>query len=170
MLSDYPNYREDLIFNNEARAMETVYDAIRSIRNIRSKFNISPSIKVNVKIQGEEALYKTVESYLKRLARVENIEYINNENEVDKQAASAVVQNSKIIVPLVGLIDINEEINRQNKKLDKLNKEKASLTARINNQKFVESAPVDVVQKTKDRIAEIEAEAGAISELIKNLS
>ena len=170
MLSDYPNYREDLVFNNEARAMETVYDAIRSIRNIRSKFNISPSIKVNVKIQGEEALYKTVESYLKRLARVENIEYINNENEVDKQAASAVVQNSKIIVPLVGLIDINEEVNRQNKKLDKLNKEKASLTARINNQKFVESAPVDVVQKTKDRIAEIEAEAGAISELIKNLS
>lgn len=69
-----------------------------------------------------------------------------------------------------GLIDINEEISRQNKKLDKLNKEKASLTARINNQKFVESAPVDVVQKTKDRIAEIEAEAGVISELIKNLS
>ena len=98
------------------------------------------------------------------------IEFINNEALLDKQSASAVVQNSKIIIPLKGLIDIEQEISRQNKKLDKLNQEKNSLQNRINNEKFVNSAPIEVVQKTKDRINEIEAESVIIKNLIDNLS
>ncbi len=170
MLSDYPEYDEKFNFEEDSKAMEIVFGAIRSIRNIRSSFNIAPSIKVNVKIQGEHELYKKVTGYLKRLARVEEIEFIDDNAQTDKQSAIAVVQNSKIIVPLKGLIDIEQEIARRNKKLDKLNSEKNSLTARVNNKNFVQSAPEEVVQKTRGRIAEIEAEAKAIEELIKNLS
>ena len=170
MLSEYPSYDEKFDFEEDSKAMEIVFDAIRSIRNIRQSFNISPSVKVNVKIQGEAELYKKAANYLKRLARVEEIEFINNEALLDKQSASAVVQNSKIIIPLKGLIDIEQEISRQNKKLDKLNQEKNSLQNRINNEKFVNSAPIEVVQKTKDRINEIEAESVIIKNLIDNLS
>ncbi|MDO5437866.1 MAG: hypothetical protein Q4F80_06690, partial [bacterium] len=127
-----------------------------------------PSVKVNIKIQGEVELYKKVQNYLKRLGRVEEIEFADDA--ADKQAASAVVGNSKIIIPLKGLIDIEQEIKRQNKKLEKLNGEKQGLLGRINNENFVKSAPVAVVQKTKERIEEIEAEASVIESLIKNLT
>ena len=168
MLSSYPKYDEKFNFEEDSNAMELVFEAIRSIRNIRSSFNIAPSIKVNLKIQGEKELYKKVESYLKRLARAENIEYV--ENAGVKQSASTVVGNSKIIIPLAGLIDIKEEIQRQNKKLLKLNTEKESLSQRMMNEKFVKSAPLEVVQKTKARIEELSSEIKVIEGLIKSLS
>ncbi len=169
MLSSYPAFRKEFEFGEDSRAMENVFEAIRSIRNIRASFNIAPSIKINVKISGEIELYEKVESYLKRLGRVENIELCKKDIQ-DKQSASAVIGNSKITVPLKGLIDIEQEIKRQNKKLDKLTAEKDGLLKRINNEKFISSAPFEVVQKTKDRIEEIKTESKAIKELISNLS
>lgn len=75
----------------------------------------------------------------------------------------------KIIVPLENLIDFNEEIARQQKKLDKLVAEKKSLSGRINNPKFVANAPQDLIQQTKDRIEEITLQENTISDLIRNL-
>ncbi len=169
MLSEFPEYDEKLNFKEDSKSMETVFEAIKSIRNIRSSFNISPAQKLNIKIKGEIELYKKVQNYLKRMGKVENIDFIENE-ENDKQSASAVVDNSKIIVPLKGLIDIEQEIKRQNKKLEKLNNEKNSLSLRMNNEKFVKSAPEAVVKQTKERITEIETETKTIEDLIKNLS
>ncbi|MCD8025054.1 MAG: valine--tRNA ligase [Candidatus Gastranaerophilales bacterium] len=168
MLSCYPVYNKDFEFEEDSKAMEVVFETIRSIRNIRSGFNIAPTAKVNIKIEGGINLYKKTEKYLKRLARVENIEY--TVSSTDKQSASAIIGNSKIIVPLIGLIDIEQEISRQKKKLDKLNNEKNGLEARIKNEKFVQSAPKEVVEKTGARIIEIETETASINKLIQNLS
>ena len=71
--------------------------------------------------------------------------------------------------PLENLIDFNEEIARQQKKLDKLTAEKKSLAGRINNPKFVANAPQELIQQTKDRIAEIEGQESTIEELIASL-
>ena len=59
-------------------------------------------------------------------------------------------------------------IARQNKKLEKLQKERQSLEGRINNPKFVSSAPEDVVNSTKARIEEIKSAEDKILELINN--
>jgi valyl-tRNA synthetase len=79
------------------------------------------------------------------------------------------VGNSKIIVPLKGLIDLEEEIARQDKKIQKLEIELKPLLGRINNEKFTSSAPEDVVLKTRERIKEVETEIQAIREIIENL-
>ena len=60
MKSKFPEYNEKFDFEEDSKAMEMVFDAIRRIRNIRQRFNISPSVKVNVQIQGEIELYKKV--------------------------------------------------------------------------------------------------------------
>ena len=85
------------------------------------------------------------------------------------KSASAVVSNSKIIVPLAGLIDLNEEIKRQNKKLEKLLAEKNSLLARTNNEKFMSNAKPELIEQTKNRIEELTVQENAINELIESL-
>ena len=80
------------------------------------------------------------------------------------------VGDTKIIVPLEGLIDIKKEIERQNKKIQKLEAELNSLNGRLNNDKFVNSAPKDVVEQTRARVEEIKTDISTISELIKKLS
>ena len=86
-----------------------------------------------------------------------------------KKSAAAVVWASRIIVPLENLIDFNEEIARQQKKLDKLTAEKKSMEGRINNPKFVANAPKELIEQTKDRINEITLQEKTIEELINSL-
>ena len=172
MLSNFPVYEEKLAFKDENTQMELVFETIKSLRNVRQSFNIPVSAKVNIEIiaaNGEENIFKKVEAYIHRLAKVENIKYVDESHKTIKQSASAVVSNSKIIVPLAGLIDLNEEIKRQNKKLEKLQNEKKSLLARTNNEKFMANAKPELIEQTKNRIEEITVQENAINELIDSL-
>ena len=172
MLSKYPIYDEQLNFVDENTQMELVFETIKSLRNLRQSFNIPVSTKVNIEIlagNDEEKIFEKVESYIHRLARVEEIKYVDESHKTIKQSASAVVSNSKIIVPLAGLIDLNEEIKRQNKKLEKLLSEKNSLLARTNNEKFMANAKPELIEQTKNRIEEIIVQEKAINDLINSL-
>lgn len=169
MLSEFPKYNEKFSFPEAKEQMEALFEATRGIRNIRSEFNVIPGAKINIQIVDGKNLFGTVTEYLKRFAKVDNIEFLDTMPS-DKHSASIVVNDTKIIVPLKGIINIDEEIARQNKKLEKLDNELKSLEGRINNPKFVSSAPADVVNSTKARIEEIKSEKEKISELICNFS
>ncbi len=172
IISEYPVFRNNLVFAKESREMELVFETITSLRNVRQSFNISPSVKCDIEIRAqkdEKPVFEEIEAYIKRLARVENISYADKALSVPKKSASAVVSASTIIIPLENLIDFNEEINRQQKKLEKLTSEQKSLEARINNPKFVENAPADLIEQTQTRIDEITAQTKTINELILSL-
>ncbi len=170
--AEYPQYKEEYHFPTEAKEMELVFETITSLRNVRQSFNISPSIKVNIEVLApseEKPVFEAVIPYLQRLARVENVKFIDNTDNSSKKSATAVVSASKIIIPLENLIDMDEEIARQNKKLDKLLKEKSSLESRVNNPKFVEKAPKELVEETKAKIEELSGQQKAIEDFINLL-
>ena len=172
IVADYPQYDEKLAFPQEAKEMELVFETIKSLRNVRQSFNISPALKVNIEIRAnkdEKSIFEAIESYVQRLARVDGITYADADAPIPPKSATAVVSASKIIVPLADLIDLEAETARQQKKLDKLTAEKKSLEGRINNPKFVANAPKDLIEQTKARISEINIQEAAISELITSL-
>ena len=172
IVAEFPTFNEKLEFPKEAEEMELVFETIKSLRNLRQGFNISMSVKFDIEIRAdkkEEPIFKEIEAYIKRLARVENITYGKDNDDAPKKSATAVVWASKIIVPLENLIDFNEEIARQQKKLDKLTAEKKSLSGRINNPKFVANAPQELIKQTKERIEEITLQENTIEQLIDSL-
>ena len=172
MKADFPVYNSELSYPEEAEEMELVMNTISSLRNIRQSFNISPSIKVNVEIRSEgreKEIFKVIEPYIHRLARVEEIAYENINAPMPPKSAAAVVSTSKLVVPLANLIDLEAEITRQQKKLDKLTAEKNSLEGRMKNEKFVANAPKELVEQTNARIEEIKQQSGIIEELITSL-
>ena len=67
------------------------------------------------------------------------------------------------------MIDLDAEITRQQKKLDKLTVEKKSMLGRINNPKFVANAPKELIEQTKARVEEIEIQEKTILDLISSL-
>lgn len=172
MLADFPTYNEKMRFPAEAKEMELVFETIKSLRNVRQSFNISPSVKVNIEIRAEKTekpIFESVLAYIKRLARVENIAFADENLSLPKKSATAVVSASKIIIPLEDLIDINAEIARQQKKLDKLLAEKNSLSGRLSNKKFVENAPKEVIEETQAKVNEISIQQEIIEKLIDSL-
>ena len=172
IVAEFPTFKEKFEFPKEAQEMELVFETITSLRNVRQSFNISPSIKCDIEIRAEKdekTIFEEIEAYIKRLARVENISYANMDAPVPPKSATAVVSASKIILPLADLIDLDAEIARQQKKLDKLTSEKKSMLGRVNNPKFVANAPQDLIEQTKARIAEIEIQEKTIIDLINSL-
>ncbi len=171
--ADYPAYSKELAYPEEAEEMDLVMDTITSLRNIRQSFNISPSIKVNVEIRSEgreKEIFKVIEPYIHRLAKVEEIIYGDISAPMPPKSAAAVVSTSKLVVPLANLIDLDAEIKRQQKKLDKLTTEKNSLEGRMKNEKFVANAPKELVEQTNARIKEINEQSAIIKDLINSLS
>ncbi len=172
IVADFPVFEDKFDFPKEAQEMELVFETITSLRNVRQSFNISPSIKCDIEVRStadEKPIFEAIEAYIKRLARVENISYADMNAEVPPKSATAIVSASKIIIPLADLIDLDAEIARQQKKLDKLTGEKKSLEGRINNPKFVANAPAELIEQTKLRISEIEVQEKAILDLIASL-
>lgn len=172
IVAEFPAFKQDLEFPKEAQEMELVFETITSLRNVRQSFNISPSVKCDIEIRAEKSekpVFEAIEAYIQRLARVENISYADMNAPVPPKSATAVVSASKIILPLADLIDLDAEITRQQKKLDKLTAEKKSMLGRINNPKFVANAPKDLIEQTKARIEEIEIQGKTITDLIESL-
>ena len=169
MKTDFPAYNKEFEYCAESEQMETVFEAIKSLRNLRADFNIPVGTKINIKIDGNEELFSKIIPYIKRLARVEEVTFEKNSKD-EKHCAYCTVGDTKIIVPLEGLIDIQKEIERQNKKIQKFEAELNSLNGRLNNDKFVNSAPKEVVEQTRARVEEIKSEISTISELINKLS
>lgn len=172
MLADYPTYAESLLYSKESKEMEVVFETIKSLRNVRQSFNIAPSVKVNIEIrptESEKQIFKVVESYIQRLARVDEISYASENAPMIAKSASAVVGASTIIIPLTDLIDINAEIARQQKKVDKLINERKSLEGRLNNKNFVDNAPEAVISETRAKVEELCVQQGMIDELLNSL-
>lgn len=172
IVAEYPVFKDSLVYSKEAREMELVFETIKSLRNVRQSFNISTSLKIDIEIRAEKSekpVFEAIEAYIRRLAKVENISYADVDAPIPTKTATAVVSASKIILNLENLIDFNEEIKRQEKKLAKLTGEKKSLEGRINNPKFVANAPQELIEQTKSRIDEITVQENAINELIESL-
>ena len=172
IIAEYPTYKQELSYPTEAEEMKLVFDTITSLRNVRQSFNIPTSATVDVEIRSEgreKEIFKAIESYIHRLAKVNNITYAELDASVPPKSATAVVSTSKLIIPLADLIDLGAEIKRQEKKLDKLTNEKNVLLGRMKNEKFVANAPKELVEQTNSRIEEITAQEGVIKDLIESL-
>lgn len=172
IIAKYLVYEEAMSFPKEAEEMKLVFETITSLRNVRQSFNIPTSATVDVEIRAEgkeKEIFTEIEAYIRRLAKVNNITYAEMNAPTPPKSAAAVVSASKLVVPLADLIDLDAEIKRQEKKLEKLTNEKNSLEGRMKNEKFVANAPKELVEQTNARIAEISAQQDVIKDLIDSL-
>ena len=172
IIANFPKYDEEWAFPKEAEEMNLVFETIKSLRNVRQSFNIPTSATVDVEIRAEgkeKEIFGEIEAYIHRLAKVNNITYANLDAPVPPKSATAVVSTSKLIVPLADLIDLEAEVKRQEKKLEKLTNEKNSLMGRMKNEKFVANAPKELVEQTNARIEEITVQENVIKDLIESL-
>ncbi|MBR2068800.1 MAG: valine--tRNA ligase [Candidatus Gastranaerophilales bacterium] len=166
--TQYPQYDKKFDYNDDAVKMETVFETISALRNVRAEFNVPLGAKIDIIIDKNKELYSQIIPYLERLAKVNSVKF--ETNPAAEKSAFCTVNDTKITIPLAGLIDLNQEIARQQKKMDKLEKELNSIQARLKNQNFVQGAPKEVVEKAKTQKDELEKEINLIKETIKKLS
>ena len=156
MLADYPQ-GEGLLQDEDATAkMEQVMDVIRAIRNIRGEMDVSPAKKISAlldcKNEASLAVMTTGEEYIKALARIEELT-CGVALEQPAQVAKQVSGDVEILLPLAGLINVEEEEKRLTKEIAKTQKDVDMFSKKLSNEKFVANAPAEVLEKDRGKLA-----------------
>jgi len=139
--------------------MQRIMDIVNAIRSIRGEMNVSPGKKIEAHFAVSDALKAELEPHeklLQSLAKLESIVWVDADAEVEN-AALAPLTELKIFLPLAGLVNVAEELARVSKNMEKIEKEMGGLSGRLNNEKFVASAPEAVVTKARADLAGLEA-------------
>ena len=168
----WPTVRTDLHFADEADNMKLLMDIIRSVRNIRAEVNTPMSKKVPLFISAKDAATVAVleanKAYLEKFCNPESLT-IGEGLETPDQAMTAVVTGAELFLPLVGLINLEEEINRLEKELEKWAKEVKLVSGKLSNEKFVSKAPEVLVNAEREKLADYEDKHAVVLKRLEEL-
>ena len=163
IVADWPVFREDLKFLTEEDQMESVMDAICSIRNRRAEMNVPPSKKAALYIlTAKPEIFVGSEGFMQRLAYADEITMLTAEPENLDGMVCCTTATAKLYIPMGQLVNVEKEIERITKELDKAQKNLQSLEAKLGNENFTSRAPEAVV-------ADIRSKADKARELITQL-
>ncbi|HEY3347454.1 MAG TPA: class I tRNA ligase family protein, partial [Nitrospirota bacterium] len=159
-------------FASEAGNMDSLIATIDEIRKIRGELGVKPSLEITANIKplsaGVECFMNANADLIKRLARVGTIE-VSMGLDAPKQAAKAVTPDCEIYVPLEGIVDIDAEVARLKKEIEKTDKEVKPHEGKLANEGFVAKAPPEVLEKTRGIIAELNQKKEKLSESLARL-
>jgi valyl-tRNA synthetase len=153
MVADFPSPDESLVDGQSEEQMAVVMDLTTAIRNIRGEMNVAPAAQVDAVVFGPDRLTSVVKEhghYIEDLARLSALK-MRQDGDRPQVAASAVVRELELFVPLAGVLDFTEESNRLRKEISKLESELDRSEKKLANKTFLDRAPVDVVAKEKDK-------------------
>ena len=168
--ADWPEYGTELIDAEADREMNWVIGLIEEIRSARAQMGVPVGLKLPMVLtEADEAARAALtrnEAIIFRLARVDSV----TEAATPKGSIAIAAPGASFALPLEGVIDVAAEKARLEKALAKIEKDMSGLRNRLNNPKFVASAAEEVVEETREKLAQGEEEAAKIAAAVKRLA
>jgi valyl-tRNA synthetase len=157
MLQAYPEKNSALIHASAEIDVAWLKEIVVGIRTIRSEMNVSPAKAVPLFIANgskqDQIRFKQNHDYLTALAKLSAITWLDKGQEAPV-AATALVGDMELLIPLAGLIDKEAELARLKKEVAKLEGEIKRFESKLGNSNFVAKAPTDVVASEKQKLSE----------------
>ncbi len=174
MVSSWPVYKEQWHFEAEERAVETIKEAVRGIRNVRTGLNVPPSRKAKVYVVSEEDeirdIFEKGRVFFASLGYASEVVIQKEAEGIAEDAVSAVIHKAVIYIPLEELVDIGKELARLTKEREQLTKELARAHGMLNNERFISKAPEAKVKEEKEKLAKYEQMMKQVEERIEQIS
>lgn len=171
MLQAFPQFDESQVDESAMADLEWVKQFIVAIRNIRGEMDISPNKPLDVLLKNaSDEDKRRLEENAKFLASLAKLESTTVLAETDEAPASAtaLVGGLEVLIPMAGLIDVEAELARISKQLEKAQKGLEQVERKLANEKFVNNAPEAVLAKEKEKLAEYsEAKAKLLEQKAK---
>ncbi|WP_286695808.1 valine--tRNA ligase [Spongiibacter sp. UBA1325] len=155
MLQPYPCSNDQGIDEQALSDAEWLKAVITAIRNIRGEMNVPPSKALNVLLRNtseeDSQRLEANRQFLLKLAKLDDIRVLND-GEQAPMAATQLVGDMEVLVPMAGLIDKAAELARLDKEIAKLDKDIQRLSGKLGNPGFIDKAPAAVVEKEKEKL------------------
>ncbi|MBT7787752.1 MAG: valine--tRNA ligase [Calditrichaeota bacterium] len=159
----FPTAEQFRFDNNAEQEMDFLQRLIGSIRNIRSEMRVPPDRKAEVVLascnKGRRIL---IEANLPDVSRIASLSKLTFSEDKPLQAASGVVDEIEVFIPLAGLIDLDVERKRLDKEIKRLQGLLRGTTAKLSNQKFLANAPEQVVAHEKKKLEDCQVQLDSL--------
>jgi valyl-tRNA synthetase len=156
----------------KASDMKLLVDLIHAVRNIRAEVNTPMSKKVPLYIAAkDEATVSVLESnrsYIERFCNPETLE-IGVGISAPGKSMSAVITGAELFLPLEGLLNLDEEIERLKKELAKWESEVKRVQGKLSNERFISKAPEAVVEEERAKEKDYLEKKAAVERRIEEL-
>ncbi len=140
----FPVYDSKLCFREGADKMEHIMETIKAIRNRRAEMNVPHSRKASLYIETAHAeWFEGAESFYQKLAGADQV-LINQP--APEGTVKLVCNGASLYIPFAELVDIEGEITRLTKELEKAKGELARVEGKLSNQGFIAKAPAALVE------------------------
>ena len=158
MISKWPKYRKELNYDKDEQVVEKIKELIVGIRNIRNNMNIHPSKKSKIIVITEKygQQVKDSSNFLKKLGFANEIEIRTNKNDIPKDTLSVMTEDIELIIPFGDLVDMEEEKQRLNQEVEKLEAEVQRASKMLSNPGFISKAPEAKIEEEKQKLVKYE--------------
>ena len=173
MISSWPEYKDEWNFADEEKAVETIKDAVRAIRGVRTSMNVPPSKKAKVYVVSEDpevlAIFEHSRVFFATLGYASEVVLQKDKSGIADDAVSAVTAKATIYMPFAELVDLDKEIERLTKEEEKLKKELARSEGMLSNEKFVSRAPEAKIAEEREKLEKYRQMMAQVQERLAQL-
>ena len=167
---EYVEYDASLENSDVQEMMSQFIDVVTGVRNIRSAVNLKPKDEIDVKLfTDDKNLAKFIydsRHFMKDLANVKSGTIRSKNQEKPRRSATFATAHTEIFIPLEGLIDINDQINRIKKDIEKTQAELTKVEAKLNNEKFMSNAPEAVQNDVREKAKLHQDKLASLNEIL----
>ncbi|MDA9984155.1 valine--tRNA ligase [Porticoccaceae bacterium] len=160
MLQPYPEADSSQVDQDALADIEWLKAVIIGVRNIRGEMNISPAKALPIFMtkggDNDQRRMQDNHQFLSKLANLESITWLDNPEDAPL-SATALAGDLEILVPMAGIIDVDAELARLDREIEKNALEAKKLSGKLNNAKFVDNAPAEVVAKERQKLNDFES-------------
>lgn len=160
MLRPFPEENASRRDDAAVADVDWLKQVVTGSRNIRGEMDISFSKAIPVMFHnGSDTDRERLEKYrslITFLIKPESLTWLESGDEAPV-AATHLVGDMQVLVPMAGLIDKDAELARLDKEIDRKSKDRERTRNKLGNSNFVDKAPEEVVQKERDKLLELES-------------
>ena len=160
IISSWPKEESKLEDQLSEDRMVVLQEVVTAIRSIRSRMNVPPSKPFNLVVRcsnDQESFLNSNSQLLRSLGRVEDIS-MGDKIAKPAQCATAVIDGMELYIPLGGLVDLDQEKARMDKRILEIDRLLTGIKSKLSNKNFLERAPETVVSKEMSNLDKLNEE------------
>ena len=173
MISKWPEYKEEWNFAKEEKAVETIKEAVRGIRNSRTGMNVPPSRKAKVFVVSDDErvrdIFEKGKVFFTTLAYASEVVIQSDKSGIDEDVVAVLIPNATVYMPFSDLVDIDKEIERLKNEEKKLEGELKRVNGMLSNEKFISKAPEAKINEEKEKLSKYTIMMEQVKERLKTL-
>ena len=174
MISEWPEFKAEWDFAKDEKAVDTIKDAVRGIRNLRAEMNVPNSKKATVYVVSEKeevrGIFEDAKVFFATLGFASEVLVQVDKAGIPEDAVSTVIHDAVVYMPFAELVDIEKEVERLTKEQKRLQGEIKRCEGMLNNPKFVDKAPAAKIEEEKGKLEKYTGMLKTVEERLAQLS